>query len=59
MIFSATKRLQAEMDAATTYEEWSAAAMAHDEKSGVMSWKTSDESKHFDNASIMRACCSR
>ncbi len=54
MIFSATKRLQAEMDAASTYEEWAEAAKAHDEKSGVMAWKLSDESKHFDYVSIRR-----
>ncbi len=54
MFFSATKRLQAEMDAATTYEEWQAAALAHDEASGVADWKKSDESKHFDYASIRK-----
>ena len=54
MIFSVTKRLQAEMAAATSYEEWAEAAKAYDEKSGVMAWKTSDESKHFDYASIRR-----
>ena len=52
MIFSATGRLQAEMDAATSYEEWKAAAIAHDIESGVVKWKKSDESKHFDHASI-------
>ena len=54
MIFSATKRLQADMDAATTYEEWQEAAIAHDESSGVATWKKSDESKHFDYASIRK-----
>ena len=51
MFFSATKRLQAEMDAATSYEEWQAAANAHDEASGVAEWKKSDDSNHFDYAS--------
>jgi len=30
MVFSASKRLQADMDAATTYKEWKAAAIAYD-----------------------------
>jgi NTE family protein len=54
MILSATKRLEAAMAAAGSYEEWREAAIAHDEKSGVMRWKTSDESKHFDYKSIRR-----
>ncbi len=52
MIFSVTKRLQADMDAATTYAEWKKAASAHDEATGAAKWKQSDESKHFDYASI-------
>ena len=40
------------MDAAQSYEEWKAAAIAHDKASGVKGWVTSDESKHFDFASI-------
>ena len=54
MILSATKRLEADMAAAESYEEWQAAAIAHDRKSGVLKWKTSDKSKHFDYASIRR-----
>ena len=54
MIFSATKRLQATMNAATSYEEWSEAAKAHDKASGVDKWKDSDESKYFDYESIRR-----
>lgn len=54
MMFSATKRLQADIDAAGTYEEWKAAAIAHDKQSGVSRWVTLDESKHFDYASIRR-----
>ena len=42
------------MDAASTYDEWKAAAIAHDKKSGVLRWQTSDESKHFDYTSIRR-----
>ncbi len=48
MILSATKRLETDMAAAESYEEWRAAAIAHDKKSGVARWKSSDESKHFD-----------
>ena len=42
------------MDAASSYEEWREAAIAHDKASGVDSWVDSDESKHFDFASIRR-----
>nr|WHW29655.1 putative DUF3336 and Pat_TGL3-4-5_SDP1 domain-containing protein [uncultured bacterium] len=54
MIFSATKRLEADMAEASTYDEWKAAAIAHDKKSGVTQWQKSDESKHFDYTSIRR-----
>ncbi|MCP4302934.1 MAG: DUF3336 domain-containing protein [Gammaproteobacteria bacterium] len=54
MIFSATKRLEADMAAADSYEEWKAAAIAHDKKSGVTRWVKLDESKHFDYTSIRR-----
>jgi len=54
MIFSGTKRLEADMAAASSYEEWKVAAIAHDQKSGVWRWQASDESKHFDYASIRR-----
>jgi NTE family protein len=54
MILSATRRLQAAMDAAESYEEWREAAIAHDRASGVVKWVASDESKHFDYASIRR-----
>ena len=54
MIFSATRRYEAAMAAANTYEEWKEAALAHDEASGVIKWKESDVSKHFDYVSIRR-----
>ena len=54
MILSATKRLLRAMDAATSYEEWREAAIAHDKASGVYEWVQSDESKHFDHVSIRR-----
>ena len=54
MILSTTKRLQADLDAAKSYDEWRAAAIAHDKASGVDKWVNSDQSKHFDYASIRR-----
>ncbi len=42
------------MDSAESYEEWRAAAIAHDKATGVDKWVKSDESKHFDYASIRR-----
>lgn len=54
MIYSSTKRLEAAMDEATSYGEWSRAAKAHDDASGVAKWKKSDESKYFDYKSIRR-----
>ena len=48
------KNLQLAMDNATSYEEWQAAALAHDKKSGLDKWKADDESPHFDYASIRR-----
>ena len=54
MIFSATRRHNAAMDAATSYDEWKEAAIAHDKASGLVKWKESDVSKHFDYKSIRR-----
>jgi NTE family protein len=54
MILSVTKRLQRAMGAATSYEEWREAAIAHDKASGVYEWVKSDESRHFDHVSIRR-----
>ena len=54
MIYSATKSLEAAMEAATSYDEWAKAAKAHDDKTGVTKWKKSDESKYFDYKSIRR-----
>ncbi len=51
---SSTKRLQAAMDAATSYEEWKAAALEHDEASGAERWKEVDQSSLFDYRSIRR-----
>ena len=42
------------MDAARTYKEWKAAAIAYDKGTGLEEWKKDDESPHFDHASIRR-----
>lgn len=54
MIFAATRKHQAAMKAATSYEEWKEAAIACDQASGLVKWKESDVSKHFDYKSIRR-----
>jgi len=54
MISSATKRLQKDMDAATTYDEWKAAAIAYDKSANLTRWKSDDESEQFDFTSIRR-----
>ena len=54
MIGSTTRRLQAAMDAATSYEEWKEAAIGYDRASNLVKWKDSDVSKHFDYKSIRR-----
>ena len=42
------------MERAESYEEWKAAAIAHDKASGLHKWQTEDKSRHFDYASIRR-----
>lgn len=42
------------MDQATTYDEWKAAAIAHDERTGNARWKEVDESSRFDYKIIRR-----
>ena len=54
MILSKTQKLEYAMEEAQSYEEWREAAIEHDEASGVAEWVESDESKHFDYASIRR-----
>jgi len=54
MIFSRTRRYKADMEAATTYEEWLEAANGYDNASGLVKWRESDFSKHFDYTSIRR-----
>lgn len=46
------KQLEAQMDSAENYEQWSAAARAHDELTGANKWKALDPSKRYDYAQI-------
>ena len=54
IILSTTKRLERDMAAAESYEEWREAAVSHDKASGVVKWQRTDESRHFDYVSIRR-----
>ena len=54
MILNTTLKMEKAMAQAENYSDWSDAAAAHDRSTGVDKWKESDESKHFDNASIRR-----
>ena len=42
------------MEDAGTYEEWKAAALVHDEKSGGARWRRADQSKRYDYKVIRR-----
>ncbi|MEM1433181.1 MAG: DUF3336 domain-containing protein [Pseudomonadota bacterium] len=42
------------MEAATTYAEWRAAAIAHDERSGASQWRRHDVSSRYDYRVIRR-----
>jgi NTE family protein len=42
------------MDNAGSYEEWKAAALAHDDRSGAAGWRRSDESRRYDYRVIRR-----
>ena len=50
----ASKRHENEMASATSYEEWKAAAIAHDKQSGLARWKSEDKSEQYDFTSIRR-----
>ncbi len=54
MILNTTLKMEKAMAQAENYSDWSDAAAAHDRSTGVDKWKASDDSKHFDNASIRR-----
>ena len=40
--------MRPKMSDATSYQEWSAAAQAHDERSGAARWRNTDESRRYD-----------
>lgn len=42
------------MDKATTYDEWKAAAIAYDERTGTARWKEVDESSRYDHKVIRK-----
>ncbi len=42
------------MNEAKTYDEWKAAAIEYDREHGLDHWKETDQSRHFDYASIRR-----
>jgi len=54
MLYSLTKKLERDMAEASNYEEWADAARAHDDESGAIEWKKTDESDHYDYVSIGR-----
>ncbi|MDZ7782194.1 MAG: DUF3336 domain-containing protein [Halioglobus sp.] len=46
------KRLEKQMDQATSYEEWVAAALEHDELSGMKRWRNVDQTSLYDYTQI-------
>lgn len=48
----ANRKLQKDIDAATSYEEWKQAALAHDAANGQDRWRIEETSSQYDNASI-------
>ena len=54
MLLSKTRKHNASMAAAQTYEDWRDAALAHDNSSGAALWKDTEDSPHFGNKSIRR-----
>jgi NTE family protein len=46
------RQIQKAMDSASSYDEWSEAARAHDHKTGADRWKLIDQSQRYDFVSI-------
>ncbi len=46
------KKLQKQMDSATSYEAWSEAAQQHDELTGEKRWRQMDHTRQYDYAQI-------
>ncbi len=47
-------RRQPRIENAATYEEWTAAALSHDERTGAARWRRVDESRRYDYKVIRR-----
>jgi len=54
VILSMSKALERKMASAETYDEWSEAAIAYDERNGLQEWKEKEKSRRYDYASIRR-----
>lgn len=52
MITNKAKQIKRELDKASSYEEWKALAIAHDQQSGMQHWREREESKIYDYAEI-------
>jgi NTE family protein len=46
------KKLEKEMDIATSYGDWTEAAIAHDEASGAKRWRDIDQTRQYDYSQI-------
>ena len=52
MLFSKTRKLERDLNAASSYDEWRQAAIAQDTHSGLERWKRIDPSREYDYVSI-------
>jgi len=52
MIVMTTRKLERDLERASNYEEWTAAAQAYDAHTGLDKWKVMDQSRRYDYVSI-------
>jgi NTE family protein len=52
MVINSTRKFEKAMEQASNYEEWKEAAIAHDRKSGLERWKSTEQTHLYDFASI-------
>jgi len=52
MLLTTTRKIERDLERASCYEEWRAAAQAHDAHTGVDRWKAMDQSRRYDYVSI-------
>ena len=52
MILTTTKKLERNLERASSYEEWKQAAQAYDAHTGLDRWKIMDQSRRYDYVSI-------